>query len=66
MFHLRRTWEGTDVRRDSVGRWSVDPDRRMLTLRGAEEELSFEIVGPDRIRLLPAAGVRTARRSATC
>ena len=53
VFHLRRTWEGTDRRRDSVGRWSVDPDRRMLTLRGAEEELKFEIVGPDRIRLLP-------------
>ena len=28
VFHLRRTWEGKDVRRDSIGRWSVDPDQQ--------------------------------------
>ena len=57
VFHLRRTWEGTDNRRDAVGRWSVDPDRRLLTLRGAEEPLTFEILGPDRIRLMPPGGI---------
>jgi uncharacterized lipoprotein YbaY/heat shock protein HslJ len=56
VFHLRRSWEGTDRQRDAIGRWAVDPDRRLLTLRGAEQELRFEILGPDRIRLLPPPG----------
>ena len=56
VFHLRRRWEGNDVQRDAVGRWSVDPDRRLLTLRGADEELTFEILGSDRIRLMPNDG----------
>jgi copper homeostasis protein (lipoprotein) len=53
VFHLRRTWEGTENQRDTVGRWAVDPDQQVLTLRGAEEELRFEILGPERIRRLP-------------
>ena len=57
VFHLRRTWEGRDEQRDSVGRWAVAPDRHVLTLRGAEEEQRFEILGPDRIGLLPVEGV---------
>jgi copper homeostasis protein (lipoprotein) len=63
VFHMRRTWEGTDRQRDTIGRWAVDPDSRVLMLRGPEEELNFEIRGPDRIRLLapdgrPVAGER--------
>jgi uncharacterized lipoprotein YbaY len=69
VFHLRRSWEGKDAQRDAIGRWAVDPDRRLLTLRGADAELTFEILGPDRIRLLPPCR-RPARlpriRSATC
>jgi copper homeostasis protein (lipoprotein) len=56
VFHLRRVWEGKDLTRDSIGRWSVDPDQDVLDLRGAEEELKFEILGPDRIRLLARDG----------
>ena len=47
VFHLRRIWLGKDMRRDSIGRWSVDPDQRVLELRGADEELRFRILGPD-------------------
>ncbi len=56
VFHLRRVWEGKDLTRDSIGRWSVDPDQDVLDLRGAEEELKFGILGPDRIRLLARDG----------
>jgi uncharacterized lipoprotein YbaY/heat shock protein HslJ/uncharacterized lipoprotein NlpE involved in copper resistance len=56
VFHLRRVWEGKDLTRDSVGRWSVDPDRHILDLRGAEEELRFGIVGPDQLQLLARDG----------
>ena len=56
MFHLRRVWEGKDLSRDSIGRWSVDPDLDVLDLRGAEEELKFEILGPDRLQLLARDG----------
>jgi copper homeostasis protein (lipoprotein) len=59
VFHLRRTWIGKDMHRDSIGRWSVDPATGALDLRGAGEELSFAILGPDRIRLLPRAGEDT-------
>jgi uncharacterized lipoprotein YbaY/heat shock protein HslJ/uncharacterized lipoprotein NlpE involved in copper resistance len=55
VFHLRRTWEGRDVVRDEIGRWSVDPDRHVLTLRGGEQ-LSFEIVGKERLRMLAPDG----------
>ncbi len=56
VFHLRRTWEGKDTPRDSIGRWSADPDTHVLDLRGAEEELQFQILGPDRLRLLGRDG----------
>ena len=52
VFHLRRVWDGKDLTRDSIGRWSVDPDRQVLDLRGADEELKFQILGPDRLQLL--------------
>jgi uncharacterized lipoprotein YbaY/heat shock protein HslJ len=55
VFHLRRTWVGKDMHRDSIGRWSVDPGTGVLDLRGAEEELRFRILGPDRVRLLGRA-----------
>ncbi len=56
VFHLRRTWEGTNAYRDSIGRWSVDPDRHVLKLRGAEEELELRIAGPDELRLAGTDG----------
>ena len=56
VFHLRRTWEEKDMRRNSIGRWSVDPVEQVLSLRGAEEELKFEILGPDRLELLRRDG----------
>lgn len=56
VFHLRRVWEGKDMRRDAVGRWSLDPAARRLVLEGGEDSLSFEIEAPDRLRLLPAEG----------
>ena len=52
VFHMRRTWLGKDMRRDSIGRWSVDPDQHVLELRGADEDLSFRILGSDRLELL--------------
>ncbi|MFO1210211.1 MAG: YbaY family lipoprotein [Amaricoccus sp.] len=52
VFHMRRTWLGTDERRDSIGRWSVDPDQHVLELRGADEDLSFRILGSDKLELL--------------
>ena len=50
VFHLRRSWQGKSMPRDSIGRWSVDPDQRMLTLRGADDEIELQIAGPDRLR----------------
>ena len=41
---------------DSIGRWSVDPDRHALVLRGADEDLQFQILGPDRLRRLASDG----------
>ena len=49
VFHLRRNWRGKGVTRDSIGRWSVDPDQRMLTLRGAEERDRAQDPGPDQL-----------------
>jgi copper homeostasis protein (lipoprotein) len=54
VFHLRRAWKGTDHRRDSIGRWSVDADRHVLKLRGGGEQLELKIAGPDRLQLLAA------------
>ena len=56
VFHLRRNWKGNGVTRDSIGRWSVDPDQRILTLRGAEETLQLKIEGPDRLRMAGEKG----------
>ena len=59
VFHLRRSWKGKDMRRDSIGRWSVDPDRGLLELRGAEEVLELKLVGPNQLRLLGRNGKPT-------
>ena len=56
VFHLRRSWKGKAMRRDSIGRWSVDADREVLQLRGSGEELEFRIVGPNQLRLLDRDG----------
>lgn len=56
VFHLRRTWEGKDLTRDAIGRWSVDPDEQVLELGGAGEDLRFQILGADRLRLLGPDG----------
>ena len=51
VFHLRRSWKGKGVTRDSIGRWSADPDQRMLTLRGGDDEVELTILGPDQLRM---------------
>jgi copper homeostasis protein (lipoprotein) len=56
VFHLRRSWVGKEMHRDSIGRWSIDPASGVLDLSGAEEELRFAIVGPDRLRIIGRAG----------
>lgn len=56
VFHLRRTWEGKDMRRDAIGHWSLDPATRMLTLHGGEDDLDFLVLDPDHLRQLPAPG----------
>lgn len=52
VFHLRRQWLGQELTRDAIGRWWIDPERGSLVLWGAEEELRFEILAPDQLRLL--------------
>jgi copper homeostasis protein (lipoprotein) len=59
VFQLRRVWEGKDMRRDAIGRWSVDPGSRLLTLHGGENDLAFDVLGADRLRL--AGAQRTER-----
>lgn len=56
VFHLRRTWEGKEMQRDAIGRWSVDPDTDLLTLHGGENDLQFELLGPDRMRHIVRTG----------
>jgi copper homeostasis protein (lipoprotein) len=59
VFHLRREWLGKEEAqvRGDMGRWRVDPARRALVLHGgAEMPLQFEILGPDRLRLLDFVG----------
>lgn len=59
VFHLRREWLGKEEAqvRGDMGRWRVDPARRALVLHGgAEMPLQFEILGPDRLRLLDLVG----------
>jgi uncharacterized lipoprotein YbaY/heat shock protein HslJ len=53
VFHMRRTWVGKNRQRDVIGRWWVDPDRHVLVVRGADHKSQYQIVGPDRLRLLP-------------
>lgn len=55
IFHLRRVWAGKDMRRDAIGRWTADADRA-ITLRGADEMLTFRIIGPDRLEAMPRDG----------
>ena len=56
VFQLRRLWEGKDMQRDSIGRWSVDPVTGLLTLHCGEDDLAFEVLAPDRLRLARSAG----------
>jgi heat shock protein HslJ len=57
VFHLRREWLGRQVIRDDIGRWSIDPQRAALVLRGgAEMPLQFAIKGPDTLRALDIKG----------
>lgn len=56
-YHLRRSWVGRDLERDELGRWRVDPGRNALVLYGAAEmPLQFDILAPDRLRLLDTVG----------
>jgi len=57
VFHLRRTWIGLDRTFDDVGQWRLDPARPVLVLQGGTEmPLQFEILGPDRLRLIDTIG----------
>ena len=55
VFHLSRTREGKEVRRDSIGRWSVDPDAQVLEL-GGEDPIRLRILGPERLQFLGPDG----------
>lgn len=52
VFQLRRVWEGKNMQRDAIGRWSIDSGSRVLTHHGGEENLAFEVLGEDRLRLV--------------
>ena len=58
VFHLRREWlDPKAITRDDIGRWSIDPTRETLLLRGgAEMPLQFAILGPRRLRALDMSG----------
>ena len=56
VFHLRRNWRGKDVVSDAIGRWSVDPVRRTLTLGGAEKPIELRIIGADKLGLTGEEG----------
>lgn len=60
VFYLRRSWNGTRVERDAIGRWSADPDERTLSLRVDGEDLRFAIMGPERIALMAPQDDRVA------
>ncbi|MFT3975084.1 MAG: META domain-containing protein [Amaricoccus sp.] len=60
VFQLRRTWEGKDMRRDAIGLWSVDATSRTLTLHGGEDDLAFEVLGHDRLRVMVPRGAAPA------
>jgi copper homeostasis protein (lipoprotein) len=59
VFHLRREWLGKETESvdGDMGRWRVDSWRNALVLQGGREmPLEFEILGPDRLRLLDIMG----------
>lgn len=56
VFYLRRVWEGKDMRRDAVGRWSLAPGTGRLTLDGADEDLQFDVLGSGQLRLVTKDG----------
>jgi copper homeostasis protein (lipoprotein) len=56
-YQLRRVWVGRDLERDEIGGWGIDPGGNGLILYGAGEmPLRFEILGPDRLRMVDTAG----------
>lgn len=56
VFYLRRVWEGKDMRRDAIGRWSLARDTGRLTLDGGDEELTFDVLGSGQLRLVTKEG----------
>jgi uncharacterized lipoprotein YbaY/heat shock protein HslJ len=56
VFHLRRIWNGTDLTEDTIGQWTDDPARGILTLTSGEDSIEFEVLATDRIRLLARDG----------
>lgn len=57
VFHLRRLWVGSDRTSNDIGQWRLDPARHVLVLQGGTEmPLQFEILGPDRLRLVDTVG----------
>ncbi|QLH39699.1 MAG: META domain-containing protein [Defluviicoccus sp.] len=57
VFELRLSWLGLEERRDSMGRWSVNPERRALMLWGTGEfPTQFAILNNQRLRLLDTQG----------
>jgi copper homeostasis protein (lipoprotein) len=56
-YQMRRVWVGRDLERDEIGGWSLDPGGNGLILYGAGEmPLRFEIIAPDRLRLVDTIG----------
>lgn len=52
-----RSVDGSETRRDSLGRWSMDPARNAMMLRdGAEMPLFLAVLGPDRLGQLALDG----------
>lgn len=56
VFYLRRVWEGKEMRRDAIGRWSFDSSTQRLTLSGGDEDLQFDVLGPEQLRLVTKTG----------
>ncbi len=57
VFHLRQTYLEKNARFDDIGRWSVDPERQALILRGGREmPLQFEIKNSETLRKLDIQG----------
>lgn len=60
VFHLRRAWDGKDMQRDSIGRWTVEGAAGIIALRGADEIQQFRVLGPDRLEAIPREGAPPA------